>query len=111
MSIAGLVLSITGLVNFKNPIWRETGRELQTLADTFAHSNERILVRERAAQVDISTIDKDKFFAMLKELFQVRAHITKLNVNYNRCSKTIQPKSGCAKFQFLDTSHATSLLD
>ena len=60
------------LTHFQNPVWRETGRELQVLADAFARSNERLLVRERASQVDILTIDKDKFFAMMAELFQVK---------------------------------------
>ena len=73
--IMGLSSSISWLqilTHFQNPVWRETGRELQVLADAFARSNERLLVRERAAQVDILTIDKDKFFAMMAELFQVK---------------------------------------
>ena len=73
--IMGLSSSISWLqilTHFQNPVWRETGRELQVLADAFARSNERLLVRERASQVDILTIDKDKFFAMMAELFQVK---------------------------------------
>ena len=73
--ITGLSSSVSWLqilTHFQNPVWRETGRELQVLADAFARSNERLLVRERASQVDILTIDKDKFFAMMAELFQVK---------------------------------------
>jgi len=58
------------LENFQDPIWQQTGRDLQILADRFAQSHERLLVRQRAEQVDISTLNKDKFIAMLSELFK-----------------------------------------
>ena len=60
------------LENFPaHPVWRETGRELQALADAFARSPGRILVRQRAEQVDVSTLDRKKFWSLLKELFAV----------------------------------------
>jgi hypothetical protein len=40
-------------ISLQNPVWRETGRELQVLADAFARSHERTLVRERAAEVSV----------------------------------------------------------
>jgi len=58
------------LENFQDPVWRQTGRDLQFLADQFARSHERLLVRHRAQQVDVSTLTKDKFIDMLSELFK-----------------------------------------
>lgn len=58
------------LENFQNPLWRQTGRELQVLADAFAHSHERRLVRQRAEQVDITNLNQEKFFSLLQNLFQ-----------------------------------------
>ena len=60
------------LENFPaHPVWRETGRELQALADAFARSPGRNLVRQRAEQVDVSTLDKEKFWSLLTALFEV----------------------------------------
>ena len=56
---------------FQDPIWRQTGRDLQILADQFARSHERLLVRQLAEEVDFATLDKQKFIAMLSELFKV----------------------------------------
>lgn len=58
------------LENFQDPIWRQTGRDLQILADQFARSHERLLVRQLAEEVDFATLDKQKFIAMLSELFK-----------------------------------------
>jgi len=60
------------LENFEDPIWRQTGRDLQILADQFARSHERLLVRQIAEEVDFSTLNKEKFIAMLTELFKDR---------------------------------------
>ena len=60
----------SALENFQDPIWRQTGRALQILADQFARSHERLMVRQRAEQVDISSLTKDKFLSMLSELFK-----------------------------------------
>lgn len=58
------------LENFQDPIWRQTGRDLQVLADQFARSHERLLVRQLAEEVEFSTLDKQKFITMLSELFK-----------------------------------------
>merc|ERR1719219_3046045 len=58
------------LENFSNPVWRQTGRELQILADAFARSPGRICVRQRAEQVDVRGLDMEKFGALLKGLFE-----------------------------------------
>ena len=58
------------LENFQNPVWRQTGRDLKVLADQFANSIERIRVQERAEQVVIESLNKEKFFSMMNELFQ-----------------------------------------
>lgn len=58
------------LENFQDPIWRQTGRDLQILADQFARSHERLLVRQLAEEVEFTTLDKQKFIAMLSELFK-----------------------------------------
>jgi len=58
------------LENFQDPIWRQTGRDLQILADQFAQSHERLLVRQLAEEVDFTSLDKEKFIAMLAELFK-----------------------------------------
>ena len=42
----------------------------QILADQFAQSHERLLVRHLAEEVDFTSLDKDKFIAMLTELFK-----------------------------------------
>ena len=52
-------------------MWRQTGRELQVLADAFGRSPGRLLVRQRAEQVDVRTLDMDKFWSLLKALFEV----------------------------------------
>ena len=53
-------------------MWRQAGSDLKVLAEQFAHSRERELVRRRAEQVDVATLDMHKFMELLKELFQVR---------------------------------------
>ena len=53
-------------------MWRQTGSELRVLADAFAASPGRVRVRQRAEQVDVSTLDMEKFWALLKGLFEVR---------------------------------------
>jgi len=58
------------LENFHDPVWRQTGRELQVLADAFGRSPGRLLVRQRAEQVDVRTLDMDKFWSLLKALFE-----------------------------------------
>jgi len=57
------------LENFHDPVWRQTGRELQALADAFGRSPGRLLVRQRAEEVDIRTLDREKFWSLLKALF------------------------------------------
>ena len=52
-------------------MWRQTGSELRVLADAFAASPGRIRVRQRAEQVDVSTLDMEKFWALLRSLFEV----------------------------------------
>ena len=42
----------------------------QILADQFAQSHERLLVRQLAEEVDFTSLDKEKFIAMLAELFK-----------------------------------------
>ena len=56
---------------FQDPVWRQTGRELQVLADAFGRSPGRLLVRQRAEQVDVRTLDMEKFWSLLKALFEV----------------------------------------
>ena len=53
-------------------MWRQAGSDLKALAEQFAHSRERELVRRRAEQVDVASLDMQKFMELLKELFQVR---------------------------------------
>ena len=52
-------------------MWRQTGRELQALADAFARSPGRALVRQQAEQVDVRSLDMEKFWALLRGLFEV----------------------------------------
>ena len=59
------------LENFASPIWRQTGRDLQQLADRFARSRERQLVRLRADQVDVATLDVDKFKVKFRSLLSL----------------------------------------
>lgn len=54
---------------FKNPLWAKTGRELRQLADKFAQSEERKLVKEKANQVNIENITMGEFQDLLCELF------------------------------------------
>lgn len=58
------------LQNFSDPVWRQTGFELRALADAFAASPGRVRVRQRAEQVDVSNLDREKFWALLKGLFE-----------------------------------------
>ena len=44
----------------------EAEREFQALAEEFSRSPERNLVFEQAEQVDVSSLDKEKFWALLK---------------------------------------------
>ena len=53
-------------------MWRQTGFELRALADAFAASPGRVRVRQRAEQVDVSNLDREKFWALLKGLFEVK---------------------------------------
>ena len=53
-------------------MWRQAGSDLKALAEQFAHSRERELVRRRAEQVDVASLDMQQFMELLKELFQVR---------------------------------------
>lgn len=57
------------LENFHDPVWRQTGRELQALADAFSRSPGRLLVRQRAEEVDVRSLDREKFWSLLKALF------------------------------------------
>jgi len=59
------------LQNFSDPVWRQTGSELRALADAFQASPGRVRVRQRAEQVDVSNLDMEKFWALLKGLFEV----------------------------------------
>ena len=52
-------------------MWRQAGSDLKALAEQFAHSRERELVRRRAEQVDVASLDMQQFMELLKELFQV----------------------------------------
>ena len=54
-------------------MWRQAGSDLKALAEQFAHSRERELVRRRAEQVDVASLDMQQFMELLKELFQVRS--------------------------------------
>ena len=63
-------MNFTNII-FQDPVWRQTGRELQVLADAFGRSPGRLLVRQRAEQVDVRTLDMDKFWSLLKALFEV----------------------------------------
>lgn len=45
-------------------------RDLQTLAETFSNSPDREVVRRRAEEVDIESLDSEKFMALLSGLFQ-----------------------------------------
>nr|ADD24081.1 Apoptosis regulator BAX [Lepeophtheirus salmonis] len=58
------------LDNFHSPLWRRTGRELQSLADEFVRTQEREQVRILADSVDVVSLNMEKFFALLRELFQ-----------------------------------------
>ena len=53
-------------------MWRQAGSDLKSLAEQFAHSRERELVRRSAEQVDVASLDMQQFMELLKELFQVR---------------------------------------
>ena len=58
-------------LNFlQDPVWRQTGSELRVLADAFAASPGRLRVRQRAEQVDVGTLDMEKFWALLRSLFE-----------------------------------------
>ena len=41
------------------------------MADAFARSQERALVLEQAEQVDVTSLDREKFWELLKGLFEV----------------------------------------
>ena len=58
-------------------MWRQTGRELRTMADAFARSQERALVLEQAEQVDVTSLDREKFWELLKGLFEVNTRLPK----------------------------------
>ena len=57
---------------FQNPVWRQAGRELMSLAERFERSRERQEVRARAEEVEVGDIDCGKFMALLGGLFPVR---------------------------------------
>ena len=48
------------------------GKEFLELANQFARSHEREMVRRRAEQTDVSNLDAAKFMGLLSHLFQVR---------------------------------------
>ena len=60
-------------VYLQNPVWRQAGSDLKAPAEQFAHSRERELVRRRAEQVDVASLDMQQFMELLKELFHVRS--------------------------------------
>lgn len=58
---------------FQDPVWRQTGRELQALAEDFARSRGRALVLQQAQQVNVTSLDKEKFCGLLEGLFEVNS--------------------------------------
>lgn len=58
------------LENFHDPVWRQTGRELQALAEDFARSRGRALVLQQAQQVNVTSLDREKFCGLLEGLFE-----------------------------------------
>ena len=69
--LCNIILKENFFLLFKDPVWRQTGRELQALADAFARSPGRALVRQQAEQVDVRSLDMEKFWALLRGLFEV----------------------------------------
>ena len=61
-------------LHFKDPVWRQTGRELQALAEDFARSRGRALVLQQAQQVNVTSLDREKFCGLLEGLFEVNRH-------------------------------------
>ena len=60
-------LAVDDLIqNFNDPVSSQAEREFQALAEEFSRSPERTLVFEQAEQVDVSSLDKEKFWALLK---------------------------------------------
>ena len=66
-------------------MWRQTGRELQALADAFARSPGRALVRQQAEQVDVRSLDMEKFWALLRGLFEVSLFNTTVKISIFWC--------------------------
>ena len=64
-------INLAVCLHFKDPIWRQTGRELQALAEDFARSRGRALVLQQAQQVNVTSLNKEKFCGLLEGLFEV----------------------------------------
>ncbi|KAK4319970.1 hypothetical protein Pmani_009129 [Petrolisthes manimaculis] len=56
-------------IGFSNPTFSMAGRELKTLADNFATTEERRRVREMAECVNMSSMTMENFFHLCAELF------------------------------------------
>ncbi|XP_064608718.1 apoptosis regulator BAX-like [Liolophura sinensis] len=54
---------------YKKSVWAETGRELRIMADKFAKTKERQIVRQKANAVSMWGITKEKFLSLLSSLF------------------------------------------
>uniref|UniRef100_T1J047 Homeobox domain-containing protein n=1 Tax=Strigamia maritima TaxID=126957 RepID=T1J047_STRMM len=71
---------------FRTPQIGRLGRDLRVLADEFARSRERCLVRERANQVDVNSVTKDNFFRLMEELFEGGVSRSRVVVLFFFCS-------------------------